>query len=103
MQEEFHFMQDKKRLKEIKIFLQNRCNLKKYNMEKLSLDGSSRQYYRIYLPNEDSKILLDDKNLENNSKEFALLSSFLTASSQKLAKGAVNFAYFAVCIRFIFN
>ena len=77
MQEEFHFMQDKKRLKEIKIFLQNRCNLKKYNMEKLSLDGSSRQYYRIYLPNEDSKILLDDKNLENNSKEFALLSSFL--------------------------
>ena len=70
-------MQDKKRQKEINDFLTDKCGLKKFRITPMSLDGSSRKYYRIELAKKQTRVLLDDKGCVNNSKEFALLSEFL--------------------------
>ena len=70
-------MSDKKRLLEIKQFLAEKCGVKNFTIEKMSLDASSRQYYRIFFNDGSTKIILDDKNHKNKSKEFVSLSSFL--------------------------
>ncbi len=69
-------MSNKKRLKEISDFLKQH-RFSKFKIQKMSLDASSRKYYRITFSNNQTKIILDDELHQNKSKEFALLSSFL--------------------------
>lgn len=69
-------MPDKKRLKEINTFLKKH-GFSKFSLQKMTLDGSSRHYYRVIFSDNSSKIILDDELRQNKSKEFVLLSSFL--------------------------
>jgi len=86
-------MSDKKRLLEIKQFLAEKCGVKNFSIEKMSLDASSRQYYRIFFNDGSTKIILDDKNHKNKSKEFVSLSSFLRKNDIIAPK------IFAKCLR----
>ena len=69
-------MSNKKRLTESQEFLKKQ-GYSKFKIKKMSLDASSRQYYRIIFSNGQTKVILDDQHHQNKSKEFALLSSFL--------------------------
>lgn len=69
-------MSNKKRLTEINDFLKKH-GFSKFKIQKMSLDASSRKYYRINFSDGQTKVILDDEHHQNKSKEFALLSSFL--------------------------
>ena len=69
-------MSNKKRLTEINNFLKKH-GFSKFKIQKMSLDASSRKYYRINFSDGQTKVILDDEHHQNKSKEFALLSSFL--------------------------
>lgn len=70
-------MQNITRETQIKNFLAKQGNLNNYKMVAMNCDASSRKYYRIILPDNTSKILMDDEKRCNHPKEFIEIAKFL--------------------------
>lgn len=79
-------MHNKKRASEIKDFLSRQSGLKNYKIESMGFDASSRKYFRFFLVDGTTKILVDDEGCNNRPKEFAELSRFLLKNKIKAPK-----------------
>ena len=79
-------MHNKKRASEIKDFLGRQSGLKNYRLESMGFDASSRKYFRVFLSDGATKILVDDEGCYNRPKEFAELSRFLLKNKIKAPK-----------------
>lgn len=79
-------MQNKKRAAEIKNFLSAKANIKGYTLVPLNNDASSRNYFRIFLKDGTTKVLLDDEGCKNKPKEFFWLSKFLNQNKIRAPK-----------------
>ncbi len=83
-------MSDGCRKIQIKNFLDKYLGEKKYDVLEMSLDASSRKYFRVVLNGGGSKILVDDEGCNNNPEEFSELSLFFNKHGIRAPKVFVN-------------
>ena len=79
-------MQNKKRAKQIKAFLDKKIGLRKYKILSMGFDASSRKYFRVVEKDGTTKVLVDDEGCKNHSKEFIMVAKFLLKNGIRAPK-----------------